>query len=381
MNWNEPAPGEREAQERAWPVVQSAWSAREPAERRRTVRVWPTIALAAVAVVAAAVVTSPGRAVLGSLRDAVREQPDKLTSLPSGGRLLVQGPAGAWVVHSDGSKRYLRNYLNASWSPGGLYIAAARGNELVAMEPNGNVHWTLARPAPVGGPRWSWEGYRIAYLSGHALRIVNGDSTGDHEVTPNAVGPGLSAFDWRPRTHQLAYKNAHDVLVLLDADRSRILWRRPTRGIEQLIWSDDGRRLLVVSNPSFIVDARGRTVATLRGVTPPFAFEPHTHHLAATTRGAVVVLGGVRYDRRLVVFHAAGAFDGIEWSPDARWLLVDWSSADEWVFIRSASVRRIRAIPNISAIFGAGPEAGVSLAGWCCPKPRATLRTSPTEGG
>lgn len=367
MRWNEPAPGEQEAQERVWHVVHSAWIARERLGRRRTVRVWPAIAFAALVVIAAAVVTSPGRAVLGSLRDAVRGQRDELTSLPSRGRLLVQGPAGAWVVNRDGSKRYLRSYLDAAWSPGGLYIAAARGNELVAMEPNGNVHWTLARAQPVGAPRWSWEGYRIAYLSGHGLRIVNGDGTDDHEVTPNAVGSGLPEYAWRPHTHQLAYQNAHGVLVLLDADRSRILWRRPTRGIEELTWSDDGRQLFVGTNPSLVVDARGRTVTTLHDVHSPIAFQPRSHRLAAATRGAIVVVGGRDYDRRLTVFKAAGAFDGLAWSPDGRWLLVDWATADEWVFIRSTPVRRIRAIPSVSRIFGAGPEAGVSLAGWCCP--------------
>lgn len=367
MRWNAPAPGERDAQARAWAVVHSAWAEREAAPRRRSVRVLPAVALAALAVVVAAAVTSPGRAVLGSLRDAVRAQHDDLTALPSAGRLLVQGPGGAWVVHRDGSKRYLRNYLDAAWSPAGLYIAAARGNELVAMEPNGNVHWTLARSQPIGSPRWSWEGYRIAYLSGHALRVVNGDGTGDHEVTPNAVGSGLPAYAWRPNTHQLAYKNAHGVLLLLDADRSHILWRRATRGIEKLAWSDDGQRLLVVSNPSFIVDARGQTLTTLRNLHAPIAFQPHSHRLAATTRGAIVVVDGPHYARRLTVFKAAGAFNGLAWSPDGRWLLADWASADEWVFIRSAPVRRIRAVPNVSRIFGAGPEAGVSLAGWCCP--------------
>ena len=367
MRWNDPAPGEHEAQHRAWAVVHAAWSAREQAGHRRTIRVWPAVAFAALAVLVAAVVTSPGRAVLGSLRDAVRGQRDELTSLPSGGRLLVQGPGGAWVVRNDGSKRYLRNYLDATWSPGGLYIAAARGNELVAMEPNGNVHWTLARSQPVGAPRWSWEGYRIAYLSGHGLRIVNGDGTGDHEVTPNAVGSGLPAYAWRPKTHQLAYQNVHGVLVLLDVDRSRILWRRQMHGIEQLAWSDDGRRLLVAASSSLLLDPQGRTVATLHNVHTPIAFQPRSHRLAAATRGAIVVVGGRNYDRRLTVFRAAGAFDGLAWSPDGRWLLVDWSSADEWVFVRSAPVRRIRAIPDVSGIFGAGPEAGVTLAGWCCP--------------
>jgi hypothetical protein len=186
-------------------------------------------------------------------------------------------------------------------------------------------------------------------------------------VTPNAVGSGLPALAWRPGTHQLAYRNAHDVIVLLDVDRSRILWRRATRGVEGLAWSDDGTRLVVVSNPSRVLDAHGRTIATLPALRTPIAFEPRSHALAAAVRGAVVVYSGSRYERRRTVFTAAGAFNGVAWSPDARWLLVDWKSADEWVFIRSTAVRRVRTVPNISGIFDAGPEAGTTLAGWCCP--------------
>src|SRR5205823_14791129 len=100
---------------------------------------------------------------------------DHLLSLPAGGRILVNSPSGAWVVKRDGSKRLLGGYLDASWSPHGLYLAAARGNDLVALEPNGTVHWKLPRARPIGAPQCTYEGYRIAYLAGPALRVVNGN--------------------------------------------------------------------------------------------------------------------------------------------------------------------------------------------------------------
>jgi hypothetical protein len=59
-------------------------------------------------------------------------------------------------------------------------------------------------------------------------------------------------------------------------------------------------------------------------------------------------------------------FGGLAWSPDGRWLLVDWRSADQWVFIRSAAVRRID-VRNIGNTFDSGPEHYATLAGWCCP--------------
>ena len=79
-------------------------------------------------------------------------------------------------------------------------------------------------------------------------------------------------------------------------------------------------------------------------------------------RSEVAILDRGRFHR---VFSGAGRFTGLEWSPDGRWLLVAWKDADQWVFIRSAHVRRIRAVSGISAQFGGGSFP--TLAGWCCP--------------
>ena len=372
MNWNDPAPQEREAEERSWPVVRAAWEERVPRARPSVVRRrWPVVAIAVALVVAAAALSPPGTAVLGSLKDAVQGR-DNLVSLPADGRILVNAPAGAWVVNHDGSKRLLSDYRDASWSPHGLYLAAARGNTLVALEPNGRVHWKLARSRPIGAPTWSYEGYRIAYLDGHALRVVNGDGTGDRLLAPNAVGGQLPAYAWRPGTHELAYKNARNELLLVDVDSGRVLWRQHTRGVEKLLWSDDGRRLFVGALPTVVLDDRGRTVATLaHGHLFPVAFVPRTRALTVVTsanrRSTVAVYAGPHYRRRRVVFSGLGVFAGLAWSPDRRWLLVDWSTADQWVFIRVAPTPRVRTISDISSTFGTGPESRFSVAGWCCP--------------
>jgi dipeptidyl aminopeptidase/acylaminoacyl peptidase len=366
--WQEPAPGEREAGERSLDVVRSAFEERIPVPRRRDWR--PFVAVAVGAAILAAAFTPPGHAVWSSLRDAVSDE-DNLLSLPSRGRVLVNAPAGAWVVNRDGSKRFLSGYTDAAWSPHGLFIAAARGNQLVALEPNGKVRWKLARAHPIGSPRWSYEGYRIAYLAGRALHVVNGDSTGGRRLSPNVVGVGLPAFAWRPGTHELAYRNARDQLVLVDADRRRVLWRRQTNGIKQLSWSHDGQRLLVAGRPPQVLDARGRVVATFPNESLlPAAFAPKSRALAVVTstnrRSTVAVYSGPHYERRRTVFSGAGTFAGLAWSPDRRWLLVDWRSADQWIFIRSAAVRRI-AVRNIGNTFDSGPEHYATLAGWCCP--------------
>jgi hypothetical protein len=369
--WDDPAPNERDAEDRVWEVVRAAWEERVPAARPSVLRrKWPVFALAAALVVLAAALTPPGMAVLGSIRDAVQKN-DNLVSLPASGRILVNAPAGAWVVQQDGSKRFLSGYRDAAWSPHGLYLAAARGNTLVALEPNGNVHWKLARRHPVGAPTWSYEGYRIAYLDGHALRVVNGDGTGDRLLAPNAAGGQLPAFAWRPGTHELAYKNARNQVLLVDVDRSRVLWRRSTTGVVELLWSDDGRRLFVGTTVPLVLDQRGRTVATLpQGHDSPVAFVPHTRTLTVVTathlRSTVATYSGPRYRRRRVIFSGVGVFAGLAWSPDRRWLLVDWSTADQWVFVRVAPTPRVRTISDISATFGTGPESRFAVAGWCC---------------
>src|SRR5204862_2779444 len=210
MRWDEPAPGEREAGGRSWRVVRAAW-AEEPRHRYSpSSRQWPVVAIAAiaVAVVAAAAFSSPGRAVLRSLQHAVRGEKNArpaLFSLPAGGRLLVESDRGAWVVQRDGSKRLLPGYRDASWSPHGVYLAAVLGNELRALEPGGAVHWSIARPGRLASPRWS-DGTppccRIAYLAGRTVRVVNGAGTDDRLL---ARGGAPVAPAWRPHPHVVAY--------------------------------------------------------------------------------------------------------------------------------------------------------------------------------
>ena len=240
MRWDEPAPNEQEAEERSWRVVRAAWEERVPLARSTVVRRrWAIVALAAALAVVAAALSSPGMAVLGSIRDAVRGEPNAkpgLFSLPTG-RLLVESELGVWVVQRDGSKRLLAGYHDASWSPHGIYVAAIHGQELRAFEPNGKVHWSLARPGRLATPRWSFEGYRIAYRAGNQLRIVNGDGTGDHVLAGHV---GAVAPSWRPGKHILAYVDAAGDIRIVDADA-----KRPVRSVHpsarpaSLAWSSD----------------------------------------------------------------------------------------------------------------------------------------------
>src|SRR5207237_4020047 len=110
-----------EAEERAWRVVSQAFEERIPSPRPR--RHWAAaVAAAAVFALVAAALSPPGRAVLGSVRDAlgVEHAAVALVRLPASGRLLVNSSAGPWIVSADGSKRHLGSSGEARWSPHGL---------------------------------------------------------------------------------------------------------------------------------------------------------------------------------------------------------------------------------------------------------------------
>jgi hypothetical protein len=372
--WREPAPGERESGERSWPVVRAAFDEREPVVPRRDWR--PVAVVAIAAAVVAAALSPPGLAVLDSLRDAVRGEENAkpaLFSLPATGRLLVNSAEGVWVVEHDGSKRLLAGYRDASWSPHGLYVAALHGHELRAIEPNGDKHWSIARP-DMTFPRWSKAGggdERVAYISRGYLRVVGGDGKGDRALA-DAVAPVAPA--WKPATHILAFFDTRGRVRAMEVDSHRLLWtadvfaNRPVL----LTWSDDGRRLVAATESELATfDAAGKplTMTGLGGRPVAAAFAPRSHRFALLRRfnldrrSGVEVIHSDQLNRRRRLFAGAGEFGGLAWSPNGRWIILDWDSADQWLLIRSAAVRRVVAISNIARNFG--PHA--SLAGWCCP--------------
>jgi hypothetical protein len=358
------APGEREAEERAWEVVRAAYEGRVPVAWPR--RHWqPLVAVAVVAAVAAAAFSPPGRSVVHSFRKAVgveRAEP-ALFSLPTRGQLLVTSRSGLWLVRPDGSKRRLGRYRDASFSPHGLFIAATRANQLVALDPKGAVRWTLARPAP-RLPAWTGTrtDTRIAYISAGRLRIVAGDGTGDRAVAPaSAVAPA-----WRPGPGRvLAYADGRSVVVY-DADLARsVLSTPPIREpVRKVAWSRDGRRLLVFAPHATRVYRDGKVVeqddpsdATL---DTDASFAGRRGHVAAIRVAGVSsnvfwLAGGP------VLFSGTGVFRQLAPSPDGRWVLVTWPTANQWVFVRTRR-RKIVAVARIAQQFGRRAR----VEDWCC---------------
>ena len=289
-----PLPGEHDARERARRVVLEAFADREPLPRSGPTR-WLAAAAAVAAAIGLAVASPPGRAVVDRVREAVGVQRSEpaLFSLPGGGRLLVSTRDGAWVVRGGGDKRRLGGYAHASWSPFGRFVVATTPTELAILEPDGDVRWTLARR---GIRAASWGGTetdtRIAYSDRTGLRVVAGDGTGDRLLAPSQKGP----IAWRPGAgHVLAYVAANEVRVQV-ADSGRVLWRArlgPIGAPRRIVWSTDGRRLLVASPRGIrIYDRRGALV----GRDDPSdgardtdaAFRPGTHRVVvARAHGAM----------------------------------------------------------------------------------------------
>jgi hypothetical protein len=366
----------RGAEERTWEVVRRAYADRpaRPPHRRASNSLLLALVCAAL-LVAAAVMSPPGRAVFERMRQAVgvAHAAPAIFSLPSHGDLLVVSGehGGAWLVRDNGLKRRIGSYDDAQWSPHGKFIVATKGDELVALDPDGDVHWTLARP----GVRWPrWEGTavdtRIAYVDRDGLRVVAGDGTGDHGL--DRLGGGVPPA-WDPaRLHTLAY-HAPGSIVTRRVD-GKLVWRfklpdTPT----SLAWSSDGRELAVVT-PDKIVVLSGtgralRTVSMLGSDLQQAAFAPGTHRLA------IVVHRPGRSEVRLVdvdhpgnaklLFAGPGKFHDIAWSPDARWLLVAWPTANQWVFLRGSHVQAVGSIeeqfPRHDRV-----RPRLRLSGWCC---------------
>ena len=357
------APNEHEARERAWEVVRGAYETREPVTwPRRHAR--PLVAGALVAAALAAVLSPPGRSVIHSLRKAVgvEHAETELFSLPAPGRLLVSGPGGTWIVNADGSRRRLGPYRDAAWSPTGRFVAATRANELVALDPKGNIRWTLPRRAP-RFPTWTGTrtDTRIAYVSGGRLHIVGGDSKGDRSIAPAARIPPA----WRPGLERVVAFSSGGRAVVYNADAGRVVLRTPLGPPSKLAWSDDGRLLLVFRPFGLrVYDMRGRVVLqddpSDATHDADAVFAPGTHRLV------IIRVHGLASDvftgrNGRLLFRGSGVFRALTFSPGGRWLLVTWPTANQWVFVR-AKPRKIVGASQISAQFGGFP----TTASWCC---------------
>jgi hypothetical protein len=369
------APDEVDTEQRTWTALQKVYAERTPGQRqKRPLRL--ALALAALALAGAITLTPAGATVHRWIDKAlgVRTARSMLFSLPAPGRVLVSGANGAWTIAADGSKRRLGAWRQADWSPHGLYLAVAAGDRLAALDPRGTVRWAIDRPA-IHAPRWFYpSGYRIAYLSGTTLRVINGDGTGDRQLTTDIPSVAPS---WRPgRPYQLSYATNQRTIITRDVDTGQLLHTLRLAGRpRQLAWSADGTRLLVRLNSTALVyDPYGRPIAQVkapgRTVLRDAELSPDGRKLALLTGQQLTVAQLPPFGAASRTIFTGQGLRQVAWSPDARWLLVSWPAANQWIFIRATGRPRIEAISRITQqLPGSTPGSYPHVDGWCCTNP------------
>ena len=375
------APGESEASERAWRLIRAA-NAEGPrtqsSRRSRRLGLQAALAFGLVALLVSPAGATVRHWVADAVNPGVEQAKPALTSLPTRGSLLVQSAEGPWIVHADGSKRLLGTYTGATWSPHGLYVAATSRHELATVDPAGTVRWTLERQGSVRLPNWNGpDGFRLAYLNGSSLRVVDGDGTGDRLLEPR-VAPVTPAWMPGPR-YVLAFVKPDGAVEAARADSGRVVFdSRPGPLPLSLQWSNNGRGLLVAEAGA--LELRGRSGAIRWHWSPPAGTRIVAARLAPSGERVALILSRGRGSSLLLVgpgaapravFSGPGRFSGLEWSPDGSWLLLAWSSADQWLFLNPSQPGRVEAISNVSSQFapgklGAGQGAFPQIRGWCC---------------
>jgi hypothetical protein len=400
-------PRAADAERRAWELVKAAHAEREAVRRPAGPR--RLVAAALAAALAAVLALSPAGAKVGDwIGDVVDPAPDAtpstLGSLPADGRLLVVAPGGPWVVHGDGARDRLGDFSDATWSPGGLFVAAARGRELVALEPDGDERWARPAPGRVSTPRWSPDGFRIAYRSGSDLWVAVGDNSSAGRL---ARGIGAAAPAWRPRAPSpgqvVAFSSGRRIRIV-EEDTPRLLGlTQPGPVPRELWWTADGRRLVAVSAEEIRVHGgRGRLlrrIALPRDVRATgSALDAGGRRLAVavqeTARRASEVLvyrldgrGRAAPDR---LYAGPGSIEGLTWSIDGRVLVLGLPEADQWLLVRPRARQPLGVVSGIRSKFAGGSSAAERAtaafprpAGWCYAEPPdpAALGVPPCSTG
>jgi WD40-like Beta Propeller Repeat len=389
------------AEERGLRIVEAAFAQRRSEEAGHEQRLpsLPRLALGLVlTTLLAALLLSPAGA---DVRDwvgdaftssAPRPEPT-LSEIPGGGRLLVQSGIGPWVVQPNGSRRLLGDYEAASWSPHGLFVAAAKGRTLSALEPDGTPRWSIAAASRVAAPSWSPSGERIAYRSGFDLRVIAGDGTGDRLLAgASAAGTSPDARisaayvppAWSPTgENALAYVTGAGQLRILDSETGAELAAAPAlHRITWMDWADGGKKILEASpevlrlrpvwsaaHPSRPAPGKAHRLPLPPRATVVDATLAPEHPLVAAsitywrkhgTYSEVVVYGSEGTSRSLLT--VPGSLGQVAWSPDGRRLLVAWPGANQWLFLPLGRGRG-RAVANVSHVFS---SSFPRVEGWCC---------------
>jgi hypothetical protein len=270
------------------------------------------------------------------------------------GTVLAVGGGWATLVERGGRTARLGRAQEATFSAFGRYVALADGRTLTVMATDGRRVWSRTEPARVRSVRWSPDGLRIAYVTGGAVRVVDGNGEAARTVGPAAAAP----IAWRPGPEAvLAFVPEPGVLALRDvATGADVGTARPPAGVSTLAWSADGTRLLA-GGPAAArlytgTGARARKVPLPPGAgVASAAFAPRGGAYALVVRTARrddLVVG-----RRVIA--AAPRLGPPVWSPDGGRVLVQRSDGGWWL---------LRADGTGPPLLGRSPVPGAQPAGW-----------------
>jgi hypothetical protein len=365
-----PLPGEGAARERARRTVLAAHAAAPRHTRPRAAAIVTAIVLA---VAGAGALTRPGQAVgewvqrqleiAKPARPSATPAPKRQRGLdlPAPGRLLVASDRGLWIVSGDGSRKRLGDWTTGSWSPHAKHIVVASGGTVAAIRPDGTVRWRHTLAAGVHDPRWSPNGFHIAYRAGTRMHVIWGNGINDATLPGRAA---TAAPAWQPNADRtLAWARADGTVIVQDAYTGLILWRHKGGPVRHLSWSADGKRLLIAGARHGAVYAPAGGAARLHvargGTLAAAAFSPVGSRLAlAVSSGGItrVRLSG----RPAALAEASEPLRSLTWSPDGRWLVASWQSGAAYLIsARKTDVRGLDDVPK-----RLGP--GVQTLGWCC---------------
>ena len=340
------------------------------AQARRRSRA-AVVAVAALAV-ALAVLSPPGRAVIDSLRAGDRRRARRARALLAArARADRRGRARRRVGRL---RRRLeapaRRLPEASWSPFGRFVVAARAHELAALEPDGTVRWTLARPRrrlPALGRHRDRHAHRLprrprACTSSPATAPAtptSGCRRPRASLPPGSPPPRAASCcsptpTRRGRVHVVRARLAHEPLhdgARAGADPARVVERRPAA-------ARACRRGGCASTTSTATSssrcarpaARSSTRRSCRGRSASSLAAPDARGRRSSSCSTRAACSTAR----------AGELSQVVPSPDGRRLLLAWPAADQWVFVRTAG-GGVRAVANVAAqLGGAFPTVG----GW-----------------
>jgi hypothetical protein len=385
------------ALERALQIGAAEHRALLPSRRRRSSRrLIP--ALLGTAALAAFALTPAGAQVRDWVGDAVTgddaEVRGTLDHVPSGGSLLIASGAERYAVADDGSTRLLGSYDSAAWSPNAAYVAAAHGDELAAIDPDGDLRWRIYGPGPIADQAWAPGCCRVAYRSGGGLWVVDGDGTDDHELVPRIapIAPAWMPVPYDSETQDspnvIAFLDSRGRLVTVDADSEAT--STPIGAVpdpRSLFWLDRSRILVAGSRSLAVVNLRAGSVRNLDieipGKVARAAVAPDSGAVAilAESQGAeaaprvesTLLLAslnpGAETVRTRVLFSGLGRFDGPVYSPDGTRIELGWREADQWRFISPDPGVEPVAVGGITRQFDPGGGGGPAprIEDWCCP--------------